>query len=335
MKEEAITFYSGGIELEGVLRYPGQVEAPLPGILLIHGSMEHDRDGNLLSTNDGKQVHRKNFFLELSSRLCCAGFAAFSWDRRGFGKSQGPPGDYFTEAKDAKAALDALCLRKDIVDHDKIAVFGQSAGVYTSCLLAKEDNRPCAYVLSGGLCSSYKEMMSFNYHRARDYANKSFSNLEWVEKNDLRGLVLGINLDRMFEAAGRGKKEFRMEYKGHAWTIPLNPKVYTQQFAPNNQFRHINRPALIIHGKADLNVPACDAVKIEEELRHWGNSDVELVLIEGADHSFQQTAPDEDTRIRERMSLESFKHPYVENYFQKIIAFLKKRITRDDRVKKS
>ena len=116
-----------------------------------------------------------------------------------------------------------------------------------------------------------------------------------------------------------------MKYKGRIWTVPLNPRVYEPQFAPHKQFKHINRPTLIIHGKADLNVPVSDAVKVKEELRCWGNSDAELVLIEDADHSFQQAAPDKDTRLRERMSLESFKRPYVESYFQSIVAFLKER----------
>ncbi len=322
MREETIVFRNGDFSLEGVLRYPDLLKKPAACMILIHGTMEHDRDGDLLKTPDNKNVHKKNF-LALSKKLTAVGIATFSWDKRGYGKSQGEPGDYFLQAQDAKTALDAICLRPNIVDAAKIAVFGQSAGVHVACLLAKEETRPCAYVLSGGLYSSYWDMMSFNYHRVRDYAQKSPENLAWVEKNDLWGLVSGINLYRKFEAIQRGDKEFRMEYKGQSWIVPLDHKTYLPEHEPRNQFKYIKQPALVIHGDADLNVKVQDAVCIEAELKRWGNVHVKRVIIPNADHSFQQAAPDEDTRIKERMSFESFKRPYVEAYYQHIIAFLK------------
>lgn len=82
---------------------------------------------------------------------------------------------------------------------------------------------------------------------------------------------------------------------------------------------------MIIHGDKDLNVPVEDAESIEKELKHCGNQDVKRVIISGADHSFQETDPDEETRIRERISLESLKHPYIESYFKNIISYLKER----------
>ncbi|HDQ06443.1 MAG TPA: alpha/beta fold hydrolase [Candidatus Bathyarchaeota archaeon] len=323
MIEETLTFYSDGLRLEGVLRYPDKTGAPVPLMLLIHGSLEHDRNGNLLRTKDGKQVYPKNFFLEISRRLCKAGFATFSWDKRGYRKSQGPCGSYFSEVNDAQAALDIISLRKDVIDTRKIIIFGQSAGVYVACLLAKKDNRACAYVLSGGLFSEYKEMMSFNYHRVRDYAKSSPENLKWVEQNDLWGLVLGINLDEMFLAIDRGEKEILLAYKEKSWTVPLDNKVYLPEFSCKNQFEYITKPTLIIHGKADLNVPVEDAERIKRELERKGNDIVKLVIIEDADHSFQETAQDEDIRLRERMSLSSFKNRYVESYFENMIDFLK------------
>jgi dipeptidyl aminopeptidase/acylaminoacyl peptidase len=335
LREKNISFYSDGIQLQGVLRYPDRVQDPVPGLLLIHGSLEHDRNGNLLRTKDYKKVYNKDFFVEISKRLCQAGFATFSWDRRGYGESLGTPndGDYFTEVRDVKAALDAFCANsnRNIVDPQRVAVFGQSAGVYVASLLAKEQNRAGAYILSGGLYSDYQDMMSYNYHRVRDYANKSKSNLEWVEKHDLWGLVLGINLNKMFTAVENGGPIFKMEYKGHNWSIPIDKNVYSpdSEFAPKKQFKYIKAPTLIIHGGSDLNVPVRDAEKIEAELRSNGNNDLKVVIIPDADHSFQQIAIDEDTRLRERMSLESFKRPYQEEYFQSMIDFLKWRFNHE------
>ena len=289
--------------------------------------MEHLRDGDIIRPPEEKQVYKKNF-QRIAQKMCDAGIATFSWDKRGYGKTKGSACDYFLQASDAQAALNMLASKKELVDSQKIAVFGQSAGVYVACLLAEKKPPVCAYVLSGGLYSDYKDMMSYNYHRARDYAQKSPENLEWVEKNDLRGMVLGINLDDMFAAVERGETTFTMEYKGRQWTFPLESSVYSPEYAPKNLFKHIDRPALVIHGDTDLNVPVGDAEKIEAELRRNGNCNVKRVIIKNADHSFQETAPDEDTRIRERMSLDSLKRPYIEGYYQEMIVYLQERFAK-------
>lgn len=53
---------------------------------------------------------------------------------------------------------------------------------------------------------------------------------------------------------------------------------------------------------------------IEQDLKSHGNDDVELVIIPEADHSLQEIAESEDQRLKERMSLESFRRPYWEEY---------------------
>ncbi len=100
MKEREIFFNSDGLQLAGVLRMPDQGRI-FPAVLLVHGSLEQDRDGNLLAKRDGKPAYKKNFFLEIARRLCASGFAAFSWDRRGCGRSEGQAGDVFAQARDA------------------------------------------------------------------------------------------------------------------------------------------------------------------------------------------------------------------------------------------
>lgn len=325
MKERIVRFTNEGVELEGVLRYPDEIKSPVPCLVIIHGSLEHDRDGNLLSTQDGRQIYKKDSFLKIAQHLCKRGFSTFSWDKSGFAKSIGKQGDYFTQKNDAKSAIDKLvCENSDIVNPSQISVFGQSAGVYVQCLLAKEDNRPSSYILCGGLYSDYYDMMSYNYHRVRDYANKNKENHEWVEAHDLWGLKQGLNLDKMFDAISCGKSEWTMEYNGTETVIPINQKVYAEEAAPQKQFKYINKPALIIHGHEDLNVPVQDAYDIEKELRVNGNNNVELVIIPGVDHSFQISAEDEDTRLKERMSLESFKRPILEEYLEHLSIFLKR-----------
>lgn len=326
MNEKEILFISEGLQLAGVLRMPEQGLA-FPSVLLVHGSLEQDRDGNLLTKRDGKPAYKKNFFLEIAERLCAAGFATFSWDRRGCGRSEGQAGDVFAQAKDAIAALHVLQSQEEI-DPLRIAVLGQSAGVYTACLLAREEDGPEVYILQGGLFRDYAEMMAFNYDRVARYASCSTENLAWVEENDLCSLIIGLNLNQIKRQAKEGKREHDLVYKGRIWKFHHDPTCYLPENTPSMHFKHIKKPALIIHGECDLNVPVGDGKSIKDELIKNGNQNVELVIIPGADHSFQEIAEDEDLRYKERMSLESFKRPYCSVYFQTLEDFLKKILIR-------
>lgn len=325
MDEKPVVFYSSSLRLAGVLRYPSGIKDPAPAVLLIHGSLEQDRDGNLLNRPDGRPIFKKNFFLEISKRLTAEGFATFSWDRRGFGESERPihDGGYLQDGVDAIAAYRALSSH-DLVDPERIAVLGQSAGVYTACLLAKNDKSPKAYILQGGLYRDYAEMMIFNYRRVVEYASKSPESLQWVEENDPLGLIVGLNLQSMMERAMMGEVEHSFSYKGKTWIIRHDPICYLPDHAPKDQFKYIQKPVLVIHGACDLNVPVEDAFMIERDLKDHGNNNVELVLIPDADHSFQQIAESYDLRLRERMSLESFRRPYREEYFMAVVSFLKR-----------
>jgi len=326
MREEIISFESDGLRLKGVLRYPEEREGRIPGVLLVHGSLEHDRDGNIISHPDGRDVYKKNFFLEISSHLCTAGFATFSWDRRGFGESSGSGGDTLSAVRDTRSALYVLCSEDEIVDSDRIALLAHSAGVYTACRLAEDDDRPKAYILQGGLCSDYSDMLAFNYQRVKEYAEKSPENLLWVEKNDLWGLVMGNNLPLLENAAKEGRVECDMTYKDRSWKVQSEPLLYKPEYAPSNQFKYIKKPTLLVHGACDLNVPVEDVCMIEKELRSSGNNDVEMVIIPDADHSFQEVLKDEETRLREGMSLESFKRPYKHEFFDVLIEYLERRL---------
>ena len=326
MKEKIIPFESDGLRLVGVLRYPDEREGKIPGVLLVHGSLEDDRDGNGLGHPDGRMVYKTNFFLEISRHLCSAGFATFSWDRRGFGESDGLRGDTLSAVRDAKAALDVLCSEENTINPDRIAVAGQSAGVYTICLLAENDDRPRAYILQGGLYSDYSDMMAFNYLRVKEYAEKSLENLLWVEKNDPWGLVVGIHLPLLEKSAKEGEVECDITYKGRSWKVQLDPLSYKPEYAPSKQFKYIQKPTLLVHGACDLNVPLEDVYIIEKEWSANSNNDVEVVVIPGVDHSFQEVAEDEETRLRERMSLESFKRPYKREFFNVLIEYLERRL---------
>ncbi|WP_440955656.1 alpha/beta hydrolase family protein [Methanosarcina sp. Mfa9] len=366
MKEKIIVFQSD-VKLTGVLRYPDPESFPssgkVPAVLLNHGTLEHDRDGNMLGHPDGRKLPERNFFLEISRQFCSAGFATFSWDKRGVRESEGDKNDALSLAQDSGVALDVLCAQ-DIIDENRVVIYGQSAGVYTTCLLAKTllektDPGPCAFILSGGLYRDCMEMIAFNYLRPVKYAGRSPEHRKWVEENDLFGLALGSNLVLRKKALLEGKNRYRVSYGEREWTIPLDPLFSDPEYAPSKQFRYIRKPALIVHGACDLNVPVEDAYMVKKELEKYGRRncekngekngggnngrfvggnggkngernggrnavDVELAILPGADHSFQEVPADEDERLRERMSLECLRRPYRQEYFDTMLGFLRR-----------
>ena len=131
----------------------------------------------------------------------------------------------------------------------------------------------------------------------------------------------GLNVDGLFQAIEEGRDHYVIAYKSHSWTIPINRRVYAEENSPKRQFRFINRPTLVIHAENDLNVPLPDAFHIAKDLTRAG-VDVELKIIPGADHSFQEIAPDRDARLREKIAMTCFNRPYVEEYFQAMTDYL-------------
>jgi hypothetical protein len=321
MLEKEIAFDSD-VRLAGVLRYPEGEK--LPAVLLNHGSIEQDRDGNMLRHAMRKDIHKRDFFLRMSEHLCDAGFATFSWDKRGIRDSEPGPQDSLSLVRDSRKALDVLCSQENI-DSNRIAIFGQSAGVYTTCLLARDDHRAKAYILSGGLYRDCKAMMEFNYLRPLEYARRSPKHLEWVEKNDLWGMIVGSNLDRRQEAVMQGRKEYTAMYDGKEWTLHVDTLFSDPEYAPSRQFRYIRKPALVIHGEYDLNVPVEDAYMARDELVK-NNVDVTFIIVRDADHGFHEVPPDEELRLKERMSLDCFRRSYKPEYFTYITEFLQENL---------
>src|SRR5579872_2050097 len=108
MQEQDILFRSGAIELAGTMALPGS-GGPFPGVLLITGSGQIDRNEN------GKK-YKLNAFDQISRYLAENGIASFRFDKRGVGKSEG---DYWTtgfydRAQDALAALTCIKQHKSI-----------------------------------------------------------------------------------------------------------------------------------------------------------------------------------------------------------------------------
>ncbi len=125
---EPVTFYSDGLRLAGELFLPrGEAGAArLPGVVLCTGIQGIKELGMAL----------------LAQALADAGFAALTFDYRGFGGSEGPrwrplPHE---QVRDARAALTYLC-QHPRVEANRVGLLGMSLGGAHALVAAAEDER--------------------------------------------------------------------------------------------------------------------------------------------------------------------------------------------------
>ncbi|WP_445349083.1 alpha/beta fold hydrolase [Desulforudis sp. DRI-14] len=319
-KNAEVRIPSEGTVLAGTLLMPAG-EGPFPCVVIAGGTMSHTRDGRLIDPE--RVVPERDALKRLATRLAAAGYASIRWDKRGFGGT--PPGPRPATYRDETADLIAVmhfARRHPAVS--RVAVAGESAGGYVACLAAKRGVPADAYIFLGALCSPIEDLFAYNYGRLVAYAAQSEENHRWAQETSPFGLALGRHYKAMIEAALRGDETYVLRYGDRVRTVPLDRWREELAEPPHEQFRYIAGPVLILHGERDMNVPVEHAARIEKTVRAAGNSFVTRIVIPHADHSFQVAAADEDMRMRERHSCESFNRRYHEDLYTALAAWLRK-----------
>ncbi|MBI4585273.1 MAG: alpha/beta fold hydrolase [Planctomycetes bacterium] len=316
---------SNGVVLSGTMLLPDE-KGQFPCVVLAGGTMSHTRDGGLIDPQ-GRPIARDSL-KRLAEKLAAGGYASLRWDKRGHGLT--PAGPRPPEIEDDVAdVISAIEFARRHPCTNRVIVAGESAGAYFACLASKQGYPADAYIFLGALCSDYESMYDYNYGRLKEYADQSPENLRWVEQIALDGLAIGEHYRQMFQAARRGDKSYTISHGEYKRTIGLE-RLRTQiNVSISDQFRYIRGPALVLHGSLDLNVPPADAASAERIMKENGNQWVARVMIESADHSFQISPADPDTRIRERYSFDSFKRPYSEQLYSTLLDWLRKTIPTD------
>ncbi len=111
---EEVQFQSGGERCSGTLFLPESDSSPFPAVVLAHGFTATRRDG----------------LPAFAERFAGEGFAALTFDYRGFGDSEGSERQVLEidrELEDVGAAIDFIRSRAGI-DPDRVALWGTSLG---------------------------------------------------------------------------------------------------------------------------------------------------------------------------------------------------------------
>ena len=114
MQQQRITFTSGSLKLEGILYLP-KGDGPFPCVVVCH---PHPLYGGSMDNNVVDAV---------CDALVRVSIAAFKFNFRGVGRSQGRYDEGRGEREDARNAIEYVSTLKD-VDHARLGLCGYSAG---------------------------------------------------------------------------------------------------------------------------------------------------------------------------------------------------------------
>jgi pimeloyl-ACP methyl ester carboxylesterase len=273
-----VVFPSQGHQLDGVLYLPQDYQAGqrLPGLVFCLGF-----------------TYVKELLVpEMARRLSARGWACLVFDYRGFGKSEGPRGRLFPleQVADVQAAASFLAGRAE-VDAGRIGLLGISLGGSHALYAAALDQRVRAVAAIAPVGEGRRWLRGLRRY------------WEWVE------LLGKVEADRA--ARGQGGNGARAD----AWEIVLPdpgsrafleglyrdfPDLRCQlslesaeallDYSPEGVVgRLAGRPVLLVHGEADLLVPAEES----RSLFARAGEPRQLVLVPGMGH-FDWALPQDD-----------------------------------------
>ncbi|MCP4158007.1 MAG: alpha/beta fold hydrolase, partial [bacterium] len=248
-KDEEITFTSGKYKLAGTLLTP-LAQGPHPVVIFVAGSGRCDRESQRLAA---------------AAYFARQGIAAFIYDKRGCGKSEG---NWFKltfedRADDILAALSYLKGRSEIAA-DKIGLWGFSQGGWLTPLAASK-SRDVAFIIPvAGAGISVAEQDLYNIRNQMAAAGFSAKVID-----------SGLNF-------------MKYSYQLNRLDIPLLDNVFPAidfYYEPVPVLEAVTQPVLAIWGGSDSCVPPVTSAGIfDRVLRKSGHDNFTLKIFPGADH---------------------------------------------------
>jgi uncharacterized protein len=249
LNEHWLTFEVAGQRLHGMLHLPQTGTEPHPCVILFHGF-----------TGNALESHR--LFVLMARLLAENGIAAFRFDFRGSGNSEGTF-DQMTpsrEVEDARAALRLLENRPDVLDRNRFGILGLSMGGMVAALTAgvEQVKSLCLWapaapkIMLRGFENPEMIMGAF----AAKFAGVQFQ----------EGITFNAELGMMDFAGNPVSKEFFIDVCG------LDSVQTVKNYAGSS---------LVVHGDADPTVPIEIGAEYAEALN------CKLHVIQGGLHTFE------------------------------------------------
>ncbi|MCA9102526.1 MAG: alpha/beta hydrolase [Planctomycetales bacterium] len=249
-----------------VYRAPG--DEPRPVLVMIHG-------GALMLGN------REGIDRRVRDAMLAAGFVVVSIDYRLAPETQLP--EIIADVEDAFAWLRKDGTRLFQADVDNVVVTGGSAGGYLTLTAGHRVRpRPRALVAFFGYGDLVGDWYSTPSPHPRHHRSQLTPDEAWKQ---VSGPPLADSRDR----PGDGGAFYQFCRQTGGWPKAVSgwdPHNEADRFAPYMPLRNVDGdypPTLLIHGKADTDVPYEQSVLMDRELQAHGVTH-QLITIEGAEH---------------------------------------------------
>ena len=312
-----------GATLAGTLTCP-TTDGPWPVALLLGGTFSDLRDADA-DPRRNPTAPKRGMYKILAHGLAQAGIASFRFDRRGAGESTGE-----WEVQRPQEVADAGAVWRWVRGlpecNGKAGMLGHSAGAYVLCRVALEVGQPDAAVLQGALYRSIADLLRYNSGLVLEYMKLGEEQTAWVREHSPKTYEAALMLDATVAAIENRASIAEAEVDGFTTTRDLSSLQYDLDFPPEDQFRLLTAPTLVLHTSEDLNVPVEDAFDTVRALWAADNRDVELRILPGGNHSFQFDAEDYETRVREKITMQNFARPFDPLYPAVAIDYLARRL---------
>ncbi len=242
MRERCVEFENEGMKLFGMLHTP-DVKKPAPCVVLLHGYT-------------GDRIGEHFLFVKAARELARSGTAAFRFDFRGSGESEGDFKDISVESEisDALKALEVVRGMPEIAGK-KVALLGHSlGGCVASCIAAQSE------IVSLVLWAP----TAFADYLVEKDGETSKDPYIWLPANFREALEKNGYVD--MGGFRRGKAFFES----------------IRYYDPLGAIREYSGPVLLLHGSEDQTVSLINSQLLHESA---GGRKL-LVVVDGADHTF-------------------------------------------------
>jgi len=290
--ETNLNFVHNGDSIFGKLIIPNQKNtAKLPVVVFVHGSGPEDYSSS----------ENYNYLFEEFARI---GFASYSWDKPGTGKSQGQWYDQ-PMSKRATEVIAAINKLKTVesVDGNKIGLWGISQAGWVMPLVAGKIKLSFVISVSSPVTTAFDQEL---YRVKSELAGESYSTAD-IDK--------AIDYTREFKKIiSEGKPysdflELQNQIDKEKWSqIVIRGEEIIYQYLKvilrEDQVPHIENyrcPLLAVWGANDLLVPPIESSEaFGKKMKEIGNSAAVIKVIAQADHTltYNLTGNVDDTRKR-------------------------------------
>ncbi|MGE3077031.1 MAG: alpha/beta hydrolase [Dehalococcoidia bacterium] len=328
MRARPAPFESGGMRLAGELFTP-EASGPHPAVVLLHGAGMGTRD----------------YLGPYVEAFVAAGLAAFVFDRRGEGESEGSPRqDIFTFAEDAVAAWRCATGLPE-VDSRRVGLWGYSNGAWVAAHAAPSLPECAFLALTGASAVTPAEAEAYRrtaelegqgigpaslraVHRTWELVFGFLARGEWQdgwneELSTLRGVIDGdVKLQSLpvselarrnpaLDAVPRFDSPMFEGLKDMGGSTPWFG------YDPIPDLERTTLPVLVVLAEQDKNLPPIESARrfAEAAAARDGGAEFRIEVLAGADHSFSRenaSANDEVEWLTRPRRLDEFREGYLE-----------------------